>query len=54
MSTTDNNENVSAAKCIHDMTKGERVLHVIKKIIFFIFFFMRRKIKKGPEKNNDK
>ena len=54
MSTTDNKESMSGSKCIHDMTKGERVMHVIKKILFFIFFFMRRDMKKGSEENNDK
>ena len=54
MSTTDNKENVSESKCVHDMTKGERVMHVIKKIIFFLFFFIRRDMKKGSEENNEK
>ena len=54
MSTTDNKENVLKAKCVHDMTKGERVMHVIKKILFFIFFFVRRNMKKGSNTNNDK
>ena len=37
----------------HSMTKSEIIKHILKKILFFIFFFTRREIKKG-QKNNEK
>ena len=33
------------------MSKSEMIKHVFKKILFLIFFFIRREFKKGPKKH---
>ena len=39
---------------IHGMSRLEIIKHIFKKILIFIFFFMRRKTKKGPKETNEK
>ena len=45
---------MSKIECTQGMSKPEIIKHIFKKILFFIFFFMRREMKKGPEKHNEK